>query len=111
MIVDCRDLPEFLAEVARVSDRVFEKLVRVRIDRFPEQDEELTFTVDLWATALIVSHDGSGNGYLVEFSGHCGTDDAGGPQAGTIEAARLSQLVADLCQANGLVLAGGKWEI
>lgn len=110
MIVSCNTLDEFLAEVSRAPGRVFEGLVRVRIDRDPEQDEEISFTVGLWATAVVQAEGPSGHGYVIEAALMCGIDDSDGNKGSEIAEGYRGRVLA-MCETHGLKLAAGRWEL
>jgi uncharacterized hydantoinase/oxoprolinase family protein len=112
MIVECNGIQEFCQELAREAQAgCVREAVRVRIDRHPQQDEEITFTVGIWATALVQRPVGF---YILEAGIVCREVDdySSNPPdgSGTAEAEAMKQQIAKVCDEQSLPLAGGKWE-
>lgn len=103
---------EFCAEIERLEDIIWRKEVRVRIDRAPEQDDEITFLIGIWGTAMCRAEDGD---FLLEYGELCGTDDtrkgSRAPNAGSDAAAIKRGMIAAVCEKSGLLLLPGKTEV
>lgn len=97
----------WLQEIEHEHEHILGGVVRMRIDREPEQAEAVTFRVGVWLTAVVVNESGP---YLVEYGGHVGSDDGTTPQGGTKAARELAMKVESLCDAHGLELRDGKIE-
>lgn len=98
---------DFLKEIAVEHARVRNGVVRARVDRVPDQPEQITFQVWLQLSAVIEDESG---GYLVEFSGKAGNDDEETPTAGSDRAAQWSHDVVQVVQDRSLELRPGKIE-
>lgn len=102
---------DFCAELERLSDTIWRKEVRVRIDRAPEQDDEVTFQVAIWGTAICRSGDGD---FLLEYGELCGFDNeeqgARHPHAGSDEAQSRRTRIERSCSKRGLQILPGKFE-
>lgn len=98
---------EFLAEITAESDHVVDGILRMRVDREPEQPEAVTFQVGVWLTAVIATESG---GYLVEFGGVVGSDDTATPRGGSEAAEEIYREVKAVCEHGGLELRDGKIE-
>lgn len=109
MRVICGSLEEFLSELdAEAGDgRVWQKVVRLRIERVPEQKDQTSFEVAFIGTALI---GGQHPEYLLEFVGWTGIDGRR-PNDGTKTAEDWQSQVKTLCEKRGLKLRRGKLEI
>ena len=112
MIVECVTLAEFCQELEREAlAGGIKEAVRVRIEKHPEQEERLTWLVGVWCTALIQKQNAV---YILEAGLVCNAhDDFGGDppnMAGSNEANEMREQVRKVCEAHGLILAGGKWE-
>jgi hypothetical protein len=112
LIVECNSVSEFCQELAReaLAGGVREA-VRVRVDTLPEQADEVSFKVGVWATALIQKQNAC---YILEAAIVCRESDyvADPPEKrlGMAEAEAHKAAVRRVCEEHGLVLAGGKWE-
>lgn len=110
MIVECSSVEEFCRELSREAmAATVRNAVRVRIDRWPEQSEGVSYKVGFWATAVI---QGSEFAYLLELGLEAGTDwcDGEPDPAGSRQADAWREQVRKVCEERGLILAGGKWE-
>lgn len=113
MVIDCANLDEFLGELEYQAARgtVFERTARVRIDRQPEQDEELSYVVLVTATALLgLAPD---RPCLLELQLPCGVDDSSrkNPKEATERAEFVRSAVQKLCTQYDLRLGPGKWDL
>lgn len=97
----------WLAEVAAEAQHVLGGVVRMRVDREPEQAEAVTHRVSCWLTAVIVNDSGP---YLVEFGDVLGSDDGKTPTGGTDAASAIAAKLRDVCSATGLTKRDGKIE-
>ncbi len=107
MIVECRTADQFITELRRTNDRILEKLVRVRIDKVPEQAEELSHVVAIWGTAIVCNPDGL-RGYQIEYGEICGADEGDNYEASE-RADQLRIKLADAALLLGLSIGVGKW--
>lgn len=111
MRVTITSVEDFCAELSREAraDCVWRKQVRTRIDRAPEQDEQITFTVALWATAVIKSPEGD---YLMEYGEICGSDDVQEepPDGATVIAREKVAMIHEVAKEAGLLSLPGKFE-
>lgn len=102
-------IDEFCDELAVVDPgNVFERTVRVRIDRMAEQDEAITFAVGLWATALVRTDAGD---WVMEFGEIAGRDTRNNDNAGSAAAAAWVGQIRSAAEAVGLKLRRGKIEV
>lgn len=102
------ETPEpWLQEIEAEAKQVLGGIVRMRVDREPEQPEAITHRVGVWLTAVIVNESGP---YLVEFGGAVGCDDGTTPTGGTDAAREIAMKLESLCDAHGLELRDGKIE-
>jgi hypothetical protein len=104
---------DFCHEMRRqaAAGHIRPKEIRVRIDRAPEQDDEVTFGVAIWGTFIIRSPDGD---FLMEYGEWCGADDlqrgSKTPTAGT-DAANLRKAMIERAAVEcGLEAIRGKLE-
>ena len=111
MRVTITTVEDFCAELSREAraDCVWRKQVRTRIDRAPEQDEQITFTIAIWATAVIKSPEGD---YLMEYGEICGSDDvqAEPADAATQQARAKVAMIQAVAKEAGLLCLPGKFE-
>lgn len=111
MKIECGDIEEFCVELGLEGNNrsIHRGIVRVRVDKTPQQQEQVTFDVTFWATALIVSPDLD---HVLEFGGHCGVDDVSAQDtAGSELAEAWKQQVQRVCDAYDLSLRRGKIEL
>lgn len=111
MRVCVNTIDEFLAEVEECLEsgqKLLENCVRVRIDRYAQQEEAVSFDVGLHATAA-VCEDGQAK-YLLEFSQGVGEDD-GADDAGSEKAAALRSQVIERLKPRGVKVRHGKIEL
>jgi hypothetical protein len=112
MRVTFATVEEFCRELEReaANGYVWRRQVRVRIDRAPEQDDEITFTVAIWGTAAVTTPDGD---YLMEYGEICGSDDtqAENPSFGTEAAHIRKAFIQHVAKQCGLEMADGKLEV
>ena len=108
MRVICGSIEEFMGELAAEAsaDRVFRKIVRLRIERIPEQEEQVSFQVAVMASVLI---GGDRPEEMLEFTGFAGRDAH--REDGTRTAQSWQKQIQGLCKTHGLTLRRGKWEI
>lgn len=111
MRVECGTFDEFLEELKleAAAHRIHENIVRVRVDRTPQQDEAVSFDVALLATALIKTTDGD---WTLEYAGYCGEDRNQSKQStGTMVSNAQRRKIEDVAEAYDLRIRGGKWEV
>jgi len=103
MRIEVNSVDQFLEELEfeAKSGRVYNELVRVRIDRVPENEEGYTFRYNLWATAVV-----DGGNQLLEFGMHVGAERDGALVAATEMQTKIQDRAAEL----GLSCRGGKIE-
>ena len=107
MVVEHNSLASFIKELECEKDRIADKTVRWSTGRTPEQEEQVTFEVDVWATAL---RKGGDEDYLIELGQSVGCDDQE-RNAGSDAAAKMMQELEDACDRLGLRLMPGKIEL
>lgn len=107
MRVVMNTVDEFLAEIEAESQHVLGGIVRLRIDREPEQPEAVTFRVGACLSAVVVNDSGP---YLVEFGQVLGSDDHRTPTGGSDAAAEIEARTRSLCERLGLQVRSGKIE-
>ena len=111
MRVTVTTVEDFCAELSReaAAGCVLRSTVRTRIDRGAEQDEEVSWTVALWATAVIRSPECD---YLLEYAEICGSDDPQNdpPDAGTRCARAKQATIRAVAEASNLLFLPGKYE-
>ena len=103
MRVEFGSFEEIATEIDLEAGNVLGGIVRMRIDRSPEQPEAVTFAVDVWVSAVIVSDSGA---YLVEFADRAGCDDGTTPTGGSDRAGEWNNKLAAICDKHGLELEG-----
>lgn len=108
MRVVVNTVEEFCSELRDTGQKVLGKVVRMRIDADPEQDEGLTFLISVWLTAVVAED--NGGVYLLEFGGIAGSDDAQGDN-GTEQAKRWESDVHAAAAELGLRVRPGKIEV
>jgi hypothetical protein len=106
MRVEVNTVDEFLEELDLDAERVHEGIVRVRVDRVPEQDEEVSHEVWFRGTALVRGEDGD---YVLEVTARAGHDR--GTFDGTETADEWRNEVKQLCERHNLDLRKGKIEV
>ena len=123
MRVECHNIDGFLQELETEADagHVWQKIVRVDIDRHPEQEQELTFAIAFHGSVLIdLSGAGESPQELLHFDGIAGRDGYTGrtptgeradPEAGTKRAAEWRQRINDIAAKHGLTVRPGKFEL
>lgn len=109
MKVQILELSELLDELAFEAERIRHNVVRVRIDRTPEQDEAISFEVGIWVTAVVNDMQNRAD-HLLEFMAYCGRDSRKGGDAGTSAANAIRDQVAALAASKGLTIRPGKLE-
>lgn len=109
MRVECNTIESFIKELSQEANhgRVYERVVRTRIDYTPEQDEAISHEVIFWATAII---DGSKSEWVLEFGGVAGSDEDG-EAAGTAKATEWRELIGTVADQYQLFMREGKYEI
>ena len=110
MRVEVNTVKDFLGEVREEENRIWEKIIRTRIDRVPEQDDQISFQVEIHLTTFIVSSEGK---YLLEATILTGCDDPDNDELreGTIKAVEIRDQVEATCLDLGLSLREGKYEL
>lgn len=109
MRVEVNTVSEFCAELEADAQHVYEKFVRLRIDTTPEQDENITQVVGLWATALIRKESGD---YVLEMGQSYGSERHSRDERHATSAAWEDwHKIEDCAKRHGLTIREGKWEI
>ena len=120
MRVECHSIEGFLQELQTEAEagRIWKQIVRVEIDRHPEQADETTFRVAFHASALV--GDAGGAEELLHFDGAVGRDGFRGrmpsgeradPEAGSKRAVEWRNLIEDFAGRGGLQVRPGKFEL
>lgn len=109
MRVECATIEEFCDELSIEANhgRIHESLVRVRIDRTPQQKECIGYDVGLVATAMVKTTEGD---WLLEFAGYCGEDEKANI-AGSAKARQWKKKIEEVAEGHNLMVRGGKWEV
>lgn len=108
-VVSIASLEDFIAELREFKHRVTMP-VRWHQVRVAEQVEAISFEVGCWATAM-VGLDTEPDCYLAECFTPCGRDSKATGSAGTENAAKCRQRLAEACDDIGLPLRPGKLEV
>lgn len=110
MRVEYNTVDEFLQDLRDEKDSVWEKTVRLRIDKGPIDDNEVKHQVGLWLTAIVKKDSGE---YVMELGAVCGIDmeDSAPERPGSELANRWKAIVKDTCKELGLKAKPGKYEI
>lgn len=109
MRVTCGCIEEFVEELESEASagRVIRKIVRLRIERVPEQKERVSFQVAFIGTALLGDQRPE---ELLQFAGTAGRD-CRDDEAGTETAEQWRDQVKAVCEKHGLTLRRGQLEI
>lgn len=110
MRVEVTTVEDFCAELEAEAKatRVHDGIVRIRVDRVPEQDEEISHVVQLWATALIQTDEGQ---WVLEYGKIAGVDSPADPDKGTKVVQEWQKAIEDTADRSGLQVRRGKIEI
>lgn len=100
MRVEFTSEDDFLQELMLERTHVHQRIVRVRIDEMPEQDECVTFTYGIWLTSLVKMDGGEA---LLECGLSTGDDRA--------KAEEIRERVASECEKLSLQVRPGKIEV
>jgi len=105
MRIEVTTIDDFCKELREEGSKknVWQLQVRYRIDRTAEQDEEISFQVGIWLTAVI---DYEEDRFILELALATGCDDQEG-YSGTAKAEEHQELCDDV----GLKLRPGKFEL
>jgi len=98
---------DFLREITLERNNIRGNVVRARVDRLPEQDESITFSVWLHLSAVVAANTGE---YVIEFSGLAGSDDEATPKGGTERVNDWTRDCVDTLKELELELRPGKIE-
>jgi hypothetical protein len=107
MRIEFTEIEYFCQELQECAPRI-KGPVRVRIDSTPEQAENISQAIGMWATALVAMDDGE---YVMEFGMASGSDGPGSATKGTDLAKQWRSQVADVCERCDLPLRNGKIEV
>lgn len=112
-VIQFKTTEEFIAELREEAAQICDKMVRWQLNRTPEQAEQVTFQVDVWATCLRIGGEAD---YLYEFGNVAGCDntiseDPVQQTAGTDTANAWKAKLADACDDLGLKFRPGKIEV
>ena len=112
MIVECGNIREFCEELTHDLDYVHGQVVRIRIDRTPEQEEEVSFEVGFVATVVMAT---PGSEWLLKFEGCAGIDDpldnGEMDEVGSATASSWREAIEDILQGTDIRIGAGKIEI
>ena len=108
MRVETTTIEDFCDELKQEKDNIYRKVVRVRVDRVPEQEAEVTFQVGFWATALVKHPDGE---WVVEFGRIAGTDGSSHGDSGSEQADDWRDAINKVAAELDLRVRRGKIEI
>jgi len=110
-VVGFASLDDFIGELRREKNNIADRIVRWHENRSPEQEEQLTFHLEVWATAIAKCED---NDYLLEFEAAAGRDseiDGDRSSEASQRAATARAKLAEACDDLGLQLRPGKIEV
>jgi hypothetical protein len=110
MRVELDNVDDFLGEINRESDHLWERCVRYQVSRMPEQDDEITFKVGLWLTAIVAKESGNWIIEMFAFSGRDEDDEPRMAEGSNAADAWLSR-VRTACEDLDLKLHPGKIEL
>lgn len=106
MKVEIGTVDDFVDEMVAEPEKVYQKTVRVRIDREPRDRERILFDVRFCATCVVARDDGD---YLLEFGACCGEDEPGiDDNAGSDLAAQWHDRIKTAAEEHNLTLKKGK---
>jgi|TARA_Y100000296_G_C5158858_1_gene250698 hypothetical protein len=114
MRVEVTTIEDFCKELRTEAekDNVWDKQVRCRIDRTPEQEEETSFSIGIWLTAII---DYEQDRFILELGIPTGSDqlysEEPGQINGTARAEGYKERVQEICDDFSLTLRPGKFEL
>ena len=104
MRIELNSLDDFLSEIE--ADGVYQDVVRVRVDRVPEQKEQVTFALGIWVTAL--SKDAE---WLYELGLPLGSEKGKrGAKGGAEIAQEMQDKLKAKCDELGITIRPGKIE-
>lgn len=92
MKIEVGSFDDFIQEVKR-APKIYQHCVRLLVDRTALQDEEISFSVVVVLTALVIEEDETE--YIVECVKHVGVDDPSG-QHGTLAVDSLKETLDTL---------------
>jgi hypothetical protein len=107
IVVGFSSLEDFLVELKSEQGNIADKIVRWQSVRTPEQKEQVSFQVMVWATAI---KRGGEIESLLELGVPTGRD-RDKLENGSEEAAKLLAQLGEFCEANGLEIRPGKIEV
>ena len=107
MRIEHNSLSDFCSDIMADAEHILESTVRVRIDRYPEQDEEITFLVGFHATCVVC---GDAGDWLLDLTLVAGRDDETGDY-GTQAANGWHDSLQVVSRQHGLKLRPGKIEV
>lgn len=107
MKVECKTIDQFITELHHDAGSLFGNMVRVRIDRDPEQEEGVSFQIVFHATAVVAKPDGE---WLLEFSDVAGCDE-GKDMSGSNVAGKWMRSISELAKGKGFEIREGKIEL
>ena len=114
MRVEVTTIEDFCKELRTEADQdhVWDKQVRYRIDRTPEQEEEISFSIGIWLTAII---DYEKDRFILELGIPTGSDlihaERSDASNGTSTAESYKERVQEICDDYSLILRPGKFEL
>ena len=102
MRVEFSTYEDFLDEVETVG-QTRDSLVRVRVDRIPEQEQAVTFQIQIWVTAVFLGSEP----YLGECGFIVGSSDHGADD----EAEMIVETIKATCASRNISVRHGKIEL
>jgi hypothetical protein len=112
MKVEVGSITEFCTELILDANKVHEGIVRVRVDRDPQQEklrDQVTFDVRISATALIV---GPETEFVLEYQDYCGLDDIScSDKTGSDVAEAHRAAIQRICDSYDLTIRHGRIEL
>jgi len=111
IVIGFSTIIDFVAELKAERDNIADKIVRWQWVRTPEQPEQISFQVNVWATAI---KRGGDIECLLEFGLATGRDRVqknGTEGDGSRAAEQLLNALEDACESLGLEIRPGKIEV
>lgn len=107
MRIEVNTIEEFFTEleVEAQADHVHNRVLRMRVDQIPEQEQEVTFFKILWLTAVVEKGEA-----LLELGMKIGTSTRHGDGPGDVVEREIREAVKNECAKLGLTLRHGKIE-
>ncbi len=116
IVVQLTSIDEFIGELQRTAvpesgeapdAKIMDNMIRWRVNRSPEQREEVSFQVSVWATAILQETDAD---YLLEFGKALGSSEAKDSPV-EIKVNGMESSLKAACDLLGLKVRPGKIEV